>query len=156
VPQNPADLLSSPRMSLIVSSLRKQFDMIIIDAPPVIGIADVPILSRLADATLFIVSTSKVSRKSVTMAVRRLTSAGANVVGVALTMFTVGKFEHNYRYGNLSYRYYTYSSSSNLLPEATSNTEGKDQDVSNWSMGFVVFRIRQHLDNIIDRIKSIA
>ena len=156
VPQNPADLLSSPRMSLIVSSLRKQFDMIIIDAPPVIGIADVPILSRLADATLFIVSTSKVSRKSVTMAVRRLTSVGANVVGVALTMFTVGKFEHNYRYGNLNYKYYTYSSSSNLLPEVPSNTEGKDRDVSSWSMGFVVFRIRQHFDNILDRIKSIA
>ncbi|WP_245422659.1 polysaccharide biosynthesis tyrosine autokinase [Rhizobium sp. AG855] len=156
VPQNPADLLSSPRMSLIVSSLRKQFDMIIIDAPPVIGIADVPILSRLADATLFIVSTSKVSRKSVTMAVRRLTSAGANVVGVALTMFTVGKFEHNYRYGNLNYKYYTYSSSSNLLPEVSSNTEGQDRDVWNWSVGFVVFRVRQHFDNILDRIKSIA
>ncbi len=156
VPQNPADLLSSPRMSLIVSSLRKQFDMIIIDAPPVIGIADVPILSRLADATLFIVSTSKVSRKSVAMAVRRLTSSGANVVGVALTMFTVGKFEHNYRYGNLNYKYYTYTSSSTLLPEVSSNTQGQDRDVWNWSVGFLVFRIRQHFDTLLDRIKSIA
>ncbi len=143
-------------MSLIVSSLRKQFDMIIIDAPPVIGIADVPILSRLADATLFIVSTSKVSRKSVAMAVRRLTSSGANVVGVALTMFTVGKFEHNYRYGNLNYKYYTYTSSSTLLPEVSSNTQGQDRDVWNWSVGFLVFRIRQHFDTLLDRIKSIA
>lgn len=156
VPQNPADLLSSPRMSLIISSLRKQFDMIIIDAPPVIGIADVPILSRLADATLFIISSGKVSRKSVIMAVRRLTSAGANVVGVALTMFTVGKFEHSYRYGSMNYKYYTYSSSSSLLPEVSSNTEGQDRHVWNWSLDFVVFRIRQHFDNILDRIKSIT
>ncbi|MDH4414442.1 MAG: polysaccharide biosynthesis tyrosine autokinase [Rhizobium sp.] len=156
VPQNPADLLSSARMGLIVSSLRKQFDMIIIDAPPVIGIADVPILSRLADATLFVVSTSKVSRKSVKMAVRRLSLAGANVVGVAMTMFTVGSFESNYRYGNQNYKYYTYSSSNKAIPEASSNSEVKNQDVDNWSVGLLVFRIREHFGNFVDRIKSIA
>lgn len=156
VPQNPADLLSSARMGLIVSSLRKQFDMIIIDAPPVIGIADVPILSRLADATLFIVSTSKVSRKSVKMAVKRLSLAGANVVGVALTMFTVGRFENNYRYGNLNYKYYTYSSSNHFLPEGASNVEAGNQDVGNWSVGLLVFRVREHFGNFIERIKSFA
>src|SRR5690606_33540978 len=52
IPPNPADLLSSSRMAMIVNNLATRFDLVIIDAPPVVGLSDAPILSRLAEGTL--------------------------------------------------------------------------------------------------------
>lgn len=153
VPPNPADLLSSARMSLIVSSLRKRYDMIIIDAPPVIGIADVPILSRLTEATLLIVSTNKVTRKAAIMALKRLKSAGANVVGVAMTMFSVSKYDYNYTYGHLRYRYYTYAEPALQLAGAAESKEGH-RHVSNWTFDSVTSSLRRRVGNFVDRVKS--
>ncbi|RUY52726.1 polysaccharide biosynthesis tyrosine autokinase, partial [Mesorhizobium sp. M7A.F.Ca.CA.001.12.1.1] len=72
IPPNPADLLSSPKMALILTNLGKRFDLVIIDAPPVVGLSDAPILSRLAEGTLMVVSTNQVTRKSAKTALKRL------------------------------------------------------------------------------------
>ncbi|TIN18367.1 MAG: polysaccharide biosynthesis tyrosine autokinase, partial [Mesorhizobium sp.] len=85
IPPNPADLLSSPKMALIVTNLGKRFDLVIIDAPPVVGLSDAPILSRLAEGTLMVISTNQVTRKSAKTALKRLRAAGANVVGAAMS-----------------------------------------------------------------------
>ncbi|WP_245479342.1 polysaccharide biosynthesis tyrosine autokinase, partial [Mesorhizobium sp. M7A.F.Ca.CA.001.16.1.1] len=98
IPPNPADLLSSPKMALILTNLGKRFDLVIIDAPPVVGLSDAPILSRLAEGTLMVVSTNQVTRKSAKTALKRLRSAGANVIGAAMSKFTVNKFDYNYAY----------------------------------------------------------
>ena len=154
VPPNPADLLSSARMSLIVSSLRKRFDMIIIDAPPVIGLADVPILSRLADATLLVVSANKVSPKSAGMALKRLKAAGANVVGAAFTMFAADKFEYSYSYGHLRRKYHTYADPAIPLADATDCKMEPQAHVSNWSLDFVAAGLRRHFGGFLDRFQS--
>ncbi|MDR6192727.1 succinoglycan biosynthesis transport protein ExoP [Agrobacterium pusense] len=154
VPPNPADLLSSARMGLIVASLRKRFDMIIIDGPPVIGIADVPILSRLTDATLLMVSSNKVTRNSASMALKRLKAAGANVVGAGMTMFAVGKFDYNYNYAHLHYKYYTYTESTQQLAEPAARGEGKENHVSDKSFHSVISSFQRYFDNIVGRIKS--
>jgi capsular exopolysaccharide synthesis family protein len=154
VPPNPADLLSSARMGLILSSLRKRYDMVIVDAPPVIGIADVPILSRLTDATLLVVSTNKVTRKAASMALKRLRSAGANVVGAAMTMFSVSKYDYNYTYGHLRYRYYTYADPALQLAGAAASRGGQVKHVSNRAFDSVASGLWRRLGDLIDRIKS--
>ncbi|MER2536739.1 MAG: polysaccharide biosynthesis tyrosine autokinase [Rhizobiaceae bacterium] len=126
IPPNPADLLSSPRMAMVVGNLGKRFDMIIIDAPPIVGLSDAPILSRLAEGTLMVVSTNQVTRKSAKAAFRRLRSAGANVLGVAMSKFAVNKFDYNYAYKYMNYQYYGYG---NDAPRLESHAQGKvDQD----------------------------
>ncbi|TIT69948.1 MAG: CpsD/CapB family tyrosine-protein kinase, partial [Mesorhizobium sp.] len=70
IPPNPADLLSSPKMAVIVTSLGKRHDVVIIDAPPIVGLSDAPILSRLAEGTLMVVSTNQVTRKSAKTALK--------------------------------------------------------------------------------------
>ncbi|MCM2476079.1 polysaccharide biosynthesis tyrosine autokinase [Rhizobium sp. CG5] len=155
VPPNPADLLSSARMSMIVSNLKKRYDMIIIDAPPVIGIADVPILSRLTEATMLIISTNKVTRKSASMALKRLKSAGANIVGVAMTMFSVGKFDYNYNYGHLRYKYYTYADPALKLADAAESVGKQSRYVSNGPFDSVVSGLRRYLGNFVDRLKPV-
>ncbi|MAY64103.1 MAG: exopolysaccharide biosynthesis protein [Rhizobiales bacterium] len=153
VPPNPADLLSSTRMGLIVSSLKKRFDVIIIDAPPIIGIADVPILSRLTDATLLIVSANKVTRKSASMALKRLNAAGANVVGAAMTMFPVGKLDYNYKYGYLKYKYYSHEDALPQLPTTADTKEGRGKHVSDSSHSALVHGFRRHFRNLVERTK---
>src|SRR5690606_15411518 len=72
IPPNPADLLSSAKMALLLEYLSSRFDLVIIDSPPVIGLSDAPIISRMAHSTLLLVSANNVSRKSAKAALKRL------------------------------------------------------------------------------------
>lgn len=108
IPPNPADLLSSTKMALLIEFLEERFDVVIIDSPPVIGLSDAPILSRIAQATLLLVSANNVSRKSAKSALKRLRAAGANIIGASMTKFTVGSLEYNYAYKYMNYDYYQY------------------------------------------------
>ncbi len=105
LPPNPVDLLSSPNMGAFVHNATQSFDLVIIDGPPIIGLSDALLLSRLCEATLAIVSAHQVSRKSVKAALRRLSISGGHVIGVAMTKFQIKKLEYNYAYQYLNYNY---------------------------------------------------
>ncbi|MBD0413464.1 GumC family protein [Oryzicola mucosus] len=154
IPPNPADLLASHRMAQALASLAKRFDMIIIDAPPVVGLSDAPILGRLADGVLMVVSNNQVTRKSAKAAVRRLRSSGANIVGVVVSKFSVSKFDYNYAYKYMNYQYYTYGAetpklgaSSDATPERAA--KGRPSLMARASAGF-----RSRLDSFLARARS--
>jgi len=107
-PPNPANLLSSEKMGRIIHACSGTFDIVLIDAPPIIGIADALLLSRLADATLLIVSASQVTRKGAQGAVKRLSIAGGNIVGTIFTKFDGSKAEYGSSYRYMSHNYYHY------------------------------------------------
>jgi succinoglycan biosynthesis transport protein ExoP len=153
IPPNPADLLSSPRMALILNSLCKRYDLIIIDAPPIVGLSDAPILSRLAEGTLMVISTKQVTRKSAKAALKRLRSAGANVVGAAMARFSVDKFDYNYAYKYMNYQYYTYGSDAPQL-ESRIDEPGQPAVRKSFTFSRLVRRVRNYLDGFIDRAKS--
>lgn len=106
IPPNPADLLSSSRMAVIVNNLSSRFDLVVIDAPPIVGLSDAPILGRLAEGTLFVVSMNQVTRKSAKSALKRLRAAGANVIGVAMSRFAPNKLDYSYAYKHDQYYKY--------------------------------------------------
>ncbi|WP_245441997.1 GumC family protein [Mesorhizobium hawassense] len=153
-PPNPADLLSSPRMAMIVANLSKRYDLVIIDAPPIVGLSDAPILSRLAEGTLMVISTKQVARKSAKTALKRLRAAGANVVGAAMSKFAVNKFDYNYAYKYMNYQYYNDSTSTPKLEGKVD--DGADQPARAKSSTFrhLVRRIRSGVGGIVDRAKS--
>ncbi|TIM38925.1 polysaccharide biosynthesis tyrosine autokinase [Mesorhizobium sp.] len=156
IPPNPADLLSSPKMALIVTNLGKRFDLVIIDAPPVVGLSDAPILSRLAEGTLMVISTNQVTRKSAKTALKRLRAAGANVVGAAMSKFAVNKFDYNYAYKYMNYQYYDYGTSTPKIEGKVD--DGADQPAYAKSPAFrrLVRRIRSSVGGFIDRAKSVS
>ena len=49
LPPNPAELLSSPRLKAILAEASAQYDMVVVDSPPILGLADTPLLSSIAD-----------------------------------------------------------------------------------------------------------
>jgi capsular exopolysaccharide synthesis family protein len=154
IPPNPADLLSSPRMAMVIQNLGKRFDMIIVDAPPVVGLSDAPILGRLAEGTLMVVSTNQVTRKSAKAALKRLRSAGASILGVAMSKFAINKFDYNYAYKYMNYQYYGYG---NDTPKLESQFDGESQQHKRPKPSFVVRlagRFGKHFDGYLARARE--
>ncbi|MBN9220049.1 MAG: polysaccharide biosynthesis tyrosine autokinase [Mesorhizobium sp.] len=154
IPPNPADLLSSPKMALIITNLGKRFDLIIIDAPPVVGLSDAPILSRLAEGTLMVISTNQVTRKSAKTALKRLRAAGANVIGAAMSKFSVNKFDHNYAYKYMNYEYYDYGTSTPKIEGKVDDGAGQPAHAKSSAFKRLARRLRSGVGSFVDRAKS--
>jgi len=153
IPPNPADLLSSPKMAMMVSSLLKRFDMIIIDAPPIVGLSDAPILSRLTEGTLLVVSAHQVTRKSAKAALKRIKGIGSNVVGAALTKFSVHKYDYSYSHNYMQYRYYGYGNEAAGLQQPSARVKLAGSE-GNETRGNLVDRFRSFVSERVGRIKS--
>jgi capsular exopolysaccharide synthesis family protein len=100
---NPADLLASDKMKALLTHLRTQYDLIIIDSPPTLAVSDARVLSELVDKTVFISRWAETARDVAQMATRQLVQNGANMAGVLLTRVNVQK---NARYGYADSGYY--------------------------------------------------
>jgi capsular exopolysaccharide synthesis family protein len=83
-PPQPPDLLDSERMRELIALWRQQFDRVIIDAPPLIGISDAVILSTLADTTMLVLRANQSQRKELTLALEILAGVNARVAGIVL------------------------------------------------------------------------
>jgi capsular exopolysaccharide synthesis family protein len=97
---NIPGLLGSRRMETLLKLLRDQFDLVIIDSPPVLAAADARILAQKADATVLVVQWAKTPRQAVRLAVRQLRSTGgARLAGALLTQVNARKHAQ-YSYGD--------------------------------------------------------
>ena len=155
IPPNPADLLSSSKMGVLLQKLGQNYDIVLIDSPPVIGLSDALILSRMAEATLLVVSTNQVARKAANAALKRLRGAGGNIVGATLTKFTVRRLDYNYAYKYLNYNYSQYADDMNKLegkPNVKEASLGANAKI--WSFSSANRYVRQHLSHFVNRIRS--
>ena len=84
LPPNPAELLGSQRMRLILERLKAGGDLLIFDSPPLQAVADSAILGSFLDGTLFVIDAGHSHRRSVRQAREALARAGANVLGAVL------------------------------------------------------------------------
>ena len=98
-PPNPATLLAGTALRDLIRYLGERFDVLVVDGPPVLGLADAPLISAVCDATVLIVEAGKTRRTIVVTAISRLKMAGANVMGGILNKFKEEKFGYGYDYG---------------------------------------------------------
>lgn len=99
LPPNPSELLSSAHMMSFLSEASVHFGVVILDGPPVIGLADAPILAARAEATVVVVEAGAARRSVVRIALRRLVQARARILGVVLTKFNSKSAAYGYGYG---------------------------------------------------------
>lgn len=105
IPSAPADLLGSEVMASVLSNLREMADIVLIDSPPVLVVADATTLARHADAVLIVADAETTTRGSVTDARQQLEHVDAFVIGSVLNNFdpaTARSSPYSYR------TYYTY------------------------------------------------
>lgn len=105
LPPAPAELLSEGSLNRFLNDALAHYDVVIIDAPPVMGFADAPLIAAITEGTVFVVEADVAHRGAARTAIRRLVTSRANVVGAVLTKFdapALGYYNYNYSY---SYEY---------------------------------------------------
>src|SRR5262249_15976229 len=125
LPPNAADLLGNPRMLSLLSIGLEVFDLIIIDGPPVMGLADAPLFSTATAAPLFLGAAGAGGRGLSRGALRRLQLAGGPVIGTVVTKYDSKAAGYGYGYGD-SYGYgygYGAENASARLQDASSGEE---------------------------------
>lgn len=102
VPPNPSELLITPKMIKLIDDLKKLCDVIIIDTPPTVLVADSKILSRLADVSLIVASYKETKMDNLKNAKKDIENVGGKVGGVILNKvpIQVKKYESNGYYGD--------------------------------------------------------
>jgi polysaccharide biosynthesis transport protein len=104
-PPSPAELLSGAGFRALLTYLKEHFDQVIIDSPPVLGLADAPRLSAAVDGTMIVIEANRSQRGAIEAALRRLTAARARIIGAVLVKFDPKKADvgTNYMLGYYAY-----------------------------------------------------
>jgi succinoglycan biosynthesis transport protein ExoP len=104
LPPNPAELLATASIKTILDELVRRYDIVLIDGPPVMGLADSPLLSALVEGVVFVVEASRAHRGNAKIALRRLRASRGIIVGAVLTKFDARAMGYGADYG-YSYNY---------------------------------------------------
>lgn len=99
MPPNPAELLGAAKLAAMLREARAHYDVVLIDAPPVMGLADAPLLASAAAGTILVVEAGGTGRRLAKSAIRRLQVGSAHLIGILLTKFDARKSSYGYGYG---------------------------------------------------------
>lgn len=99
LPPNPAELLSSARMREVMSTLRRAFNVIIIDSPPLLAVADAVVLSTMSDAVTLVVDSDTATRHELTRVREALERVGSHISGVVLNRVDADQGAYGYGQG---------------------------------------------------------
>ena len=84
IPPNPTELLSTQRFKQLLTSVREDFDYVLIDAPPVAVVSDPVILATQGDGVLLVLDAQNTRKSTLRQALRSLGTVGANVLGTVM------------------------------------------------------------------------
>jgi len=101
---DPHELLRSERLRFLIEQMKERFDVILIDSPPVLPVADPKVLADIADGCILVVKWRSTRRGAVVKAVQQMEEANAEVLGAVLTQVDV---RHHAKYGYGDSGYYT-------------------------------------------------
>lgn len=99
LPPNAAELLTGNRLSLLIERLLETYDHVVIDSPPVMGLADAPLIASRVEGVIYAVESHGIRSSMVKTALNRLAGANARVFGGVLTKFEARKAHYGYGYG---------------------------------------------------------
>jgi len=101
---NASNLLHSPRLSELLSRFRQEFDAVLIDAPPVLGLPDARVLGHMADGVILVLRAGQTTLETARAARQRLAEDGTVVLGTILNAWDPREAKYGY------YSYSTYTS----------------------------------------------
>jgi succinoglycan biosynthesis transport protein ExoP len=104
VPPNPAELLGSASMKEVLLALRSHYDWVLIDTPPILGMADTPVLCPLVDGVVLVVGAEVSGRPAIERAVDQILGVGGKITGVVLNKVDLER--NSYYYGQYYGEYY--------------------------------------------------
>ncbi len=99
IPPNPAELLANGRLAWLFDRVQGMFDYVVVDGPPVLGLADAPLLASRCEGTMMVFEAGLIRRAAAVNSLNRLRSVGANMMGGVLTKFSATRSGYGYGYG---------------------------------------------------------
>jgi succinoglycan biosynthesis transport protein ExoP len=130
-PPNPSELLAGGRMRELLAAESRRFDLLIIDSPPVMGLADTPQLASMVKGVIMVVEAAATRRDTAKTAVKRLQSSHGHILGALVMKFDAKKTGYSYGYGqDYGYNYGT-------------ETAGKPRAVGRSAKPFTLFGARR-------------
>jgi capsular exopolysaccharide synthesis family protein len=96
IPPNPSELVGSDKMRDTLAQLTNEYDVVVIDSPPILPVTDAMLLSTMVDGVVLVVNSSKTSKQHVKAAYARLEFARAKVFGVLLNQVDVNSQHYQY------------------------------------------------------------
>ena len=105
IPQNPAELLSSKKFDHVIDFLRKKYEYVILDCPPILPVTDAAIISTRADGALVVVHAGVTKRPHFYGTRDALKAVGTEILGVIINKIPQSSlgYEYGYRYGYSGY-----------------------------------------------------
>lgn len=105
IPPNPSELLMHQRFEQMLEQLGKQFDTLIVDAPPILAVSDAAIIGRMTGATLMVARAGRHPIAELEQSVKRLNHAGVHVKGFVFNDLNTDRQRYRYGYKGYVYRY---------------------------------------------------
>ncbi|MFI3242632.1 MAG: polysaccharide biosynthesis tyrosine autokinase [Akkermansia sp.] len=132
-PSDPSALLGSYRMDQLLKEASKRFDIVFIDASPILGVSDAAILVNKTDATLFILQPRKMPSKVIQRAMLNIREAGGKIMGLVMNNVDISG-DSTYQYYTTYYSYYSSDSKrKDKLPKVTRKRASNSQASSDKS-----------------------
>lgn len=112
LPPNPAELLLNERMAKLLQEAGEQYDLVLIDTPPVLAVSDTAILAARCGTVFLVTRFEKTTIGEVTESTKQLRQANADVSGVVFNGLDPNAYRYGYgsKYGRYRYAYYGYAS----------------------------------------------
>lgn len=99
-PPNPTELLGSAQMEQVLANLRAEYDVVVLDAPPLLSVSDATVLTRAADGAILVFRARKTTREQVERSHKALQTVNARILGTVLNFAPKGDAEaYGYGYG---------------------------------------------------------
>ena len=101
---DPTEILSSKRMREILNELARHFELVVVDSPPIVAVADARLLASQVDASIMVVRWARTPREVVSLAIKQLQESGANISGIVLSLVD-SKKHAQYGFADSAYYY---------------------------------------------------
>ncbi len=98
IPPNAAELLTGNRFHLLIERLLARYDHVVVDSPPVMGLADAPLIAARVEGVIYAVESHGIRSSMVKTALSRLANANARIFGGVLTKFEARRAHYGYGY----------------------------------------------------------
>ena len=98
IPPNPAELIGSKRMKRLIEEFSQEYDMVLIDTPPIIAVTDAALLAQEVDGVILVLASGEVNKDYALRAKEQLDKVGAKILGAVLNKADMKTSEYYYYY----------------------------------------------------------
>lgn len=126
LPSSSLGILNSPQMKDFIQDVRRRYDFVFFDSPPIMGVSDASILASMVDVTMLVIQYRKYPQAMTLRAKQMVEKIGGNLLGVVLNNINISQDSYYYYYSGYYYDYYSKRDDSSKKPAPKKNGDPKE------------------------------